>query len=82
MDDISPLFSEHSELFSVYEELKSYSELIAVPLGEVPDEFDPHILSETGYPVLSDMHLILHLILPLLSCLSARFLFNMIQKHR
>ena len=82
MSDISSLFSEHSEIFSMYEEIRSYSGLIVVPLGEVPNELESNLSFETDYPVLMNIHLVLQLIISLMSCLSAKFLFAMIQKHR
>lgn len=82
MDDISSLFVEYPDIFFIYEELRRYSELIAVPICEVPDEFELNPLLDPSYPCLMNIHLVLQVIVTFLSCLSSKFLFAMMKKHR
>ena len=82
MADFSSLFAECPDIFSMYEELRGYSELITIPVGEVPAEFESNLLLDPDYPCLTNIHLVMQLIITFLSCMSSKFLFDMIQKHR
>ena len=82
MDLGHSLFVEDPEVFSLYEEIRQYSEQIVFQVDVIPDVLEPIKIMDSNYPNISAIHTALQLIMAIVSCLSTRFLFAMMQKHR
>ena len=82
MDLGNSLFVEYPEVFALYEELRQYSEQIFFQVDVIPDVLEPMQIKDFHYPNIAVIHTVLQLIMALISCVSTRFLFAMMQKHR
>ena len=80
--DFGDLFVEYPEVFALYEEVRQYSGQIVVQIDVIPDTMEPMQTMESNYPSIANIHTVLQFIMFTIPCLSPRFLFAMMQKHR